>query len=55
MPFSDSNANDTFAAIMESWWTNGYAGAWPWQHYDQAANLPLLQAFATAKGCQAEL
>jgi hypothetical protein len=55
MPFSDSNATDTFAAIMESWWTNGYAGAWPWQHYEQAANLPLLQAFATAKGCQAEL
>jgi hypothetical protein len=54
MPFSDSNANDTFAAILESWWSNGYAGAWPWQHYDQMANLPLLKAFADAKGCPAQ-
>jgi hypothetical protein len=52
MPFSDRNANDTFAAIMESWWSNGYAGAWPWQHFDGAANLPLIKTFADAKGCQ---
>jgi hypothetical protein len=54
MPFSDSNANDTFAVIMESWWTNGYAGAWPWHHRENAANLPLIKTFADAKGCQAK-
>lgn len=53
MPFSDGNNGDALATILESWWSNGYAGAWPWQHFDQAANLPLLAAFANAKGCQA--
>jgi hypothetical protein len=54
MPFSDANDSVTLGAILESWWSTGYAGAWPWQHFDQAANLPLLKAFADAKGCQAK-
>jgi hypothetical protein len=54
MPFSDGNNNDSLGTILESWWSNGYAGAWPWQHFDQAANLPLLKAFADAKGCEAK-
>ena len=54
MPFGDGNSNDSLGTILESWWSNGYAGAWPWQHFDQAANLPLLKAFADAKGCEAK-
>jgi hypothetical protein len=54
MPFSDGNNNDSLGTVLESWWSNGYAGAWPWQHFDQAANLPLLKAFADAKGCEAK-
>jgi hypothetical protein len=54
MPFSDRNATATFATILESWWSNGYAGAWPWQHFDSAANMPLLKAFSDAKGCPAK-
>jgi hypothetical protein len=53
MPFADGNSTDSLGTILESWWANGYAGAWPWQHFDQAANLPLLKAFADAKGCEA--
>jgi hypothetical protein len=54
MPFSDGNDNTAIGAILESWWSNGYAGAWPWQHFDQAPNLPLLKAFADSKGCPAK-
>ncbi|MEI9952339.1 MAG: hypothetical protein WDO74_25975 [Pseudomonadota bacterium] len=50
MPFADNTA---FGQILETWWTQGYAGAWPWHHFEQAANLPLLKAFADSKGCQA--
>jgi hypothetical protein len=53
MPFSDSGANVAFATILGAFYDNGYAGAWPWQHADAAANLPLLKAFADAKGCPA--
>ncbi len=53
-PFSPSTTA-TIGEILESWFTNGYAGAWAWQYTDAenyAANLPELAAFATAKGCQ---
>lgn len=53
MPFADGSSTDSLGTILESWWANGYAGAWPWQHFDQAANLPLLKAFADTKGCEA--
>jgi hypothetical protein len=32
--------------------TSGYAGAWAWQHFDGAANLPVLAAVAESKGCE---
>jgi len=54
MPFSDGDDNVAFGQILTQWFTSGYAGAWPWQHFDQAANLPLLKTFADAKGCQAK-
>jgi hypothetical protein len=54
MPFDDASDNTSFANILDSFWTHGYAGAWPWQHFDQAANMPLLKAFADSKGCPAK-
>jgi hypothetical protein len=53
MPFASGNDNATYAQILGTWWTNGYAGAWGWSFADQSANLPLVKAFATAKGCPA--
>jgi hypothetical protein len=53
MPFADGGDNVAFEQILSTLWAGGYAGAWPWQHFDQTANLPLLESFATAKGCQA--
>jgi hypothetical protein len=53
MPFSDGGDNATLGQILLQWWSSGYAGAWPWQHFDQGSNLPLLKAFADARGCQA--
>jgi hypothetical protein len=53
MPFSDKGDNATYAQILGAWWGNGYGGAWGWSYSDQSANLPLIQAFATAKGCPA--
>ena len=53
MPFADGGENASLGQILLRWWDSGYAGAWPWQHFDQAANLPLLKAFADSKGCQA--
>lgn len=50
MPFSP-DANTSFGQILESWYSNGYAGAWAWQHFDASENLSLLDAFAEAKGC----
>jgi hypothetical protein len=54
MPFSDASNNVTFDQILSAFWSGGYAGAWPWQHFDQGANLPLLKSFADAKACQAK-
>lgn len=53
MPFSDGGDSATYAQILESWWSNGYAGSWAWQYAEDKQNLPLIQAFKTAKGCQA--
>lgn len=53
MPFADGGTNVSFEQILSQLWAGGYAGAWPWQHFDQKTNLPLLKAFADAKGCQA--
>ena len=54
MPFSEGSNNASIGAILESWWSHGYAGAWPWHHFEEAKNLPLLKAFADSKGCQAK-
>jgi hypothetical protein len=51
MPLAGSS-EATFDAIIESWMTSGYAGAWAWQHFDGAANLPVLAAVADSKGCE---
>jgi hypothetical protein len=53
MPFSGGADNATYAQILESWWSHGYAGAWGWQYAEDKQNLPLVQAFKTAKGCEA--
>jgi hypothetical protein len=50
MPF---DTQDTFQQILDSWWANGYAGAWPWQYIEQQSNLSLIRAFAEDKGCSA--
>jgi hypothetical protein len=50
MPFEDNSGFDT---ILESWWNNGYAGAWAWQHFDAKQNLSLLKDFSSKKGCPA--
>jgi hypothetical protein len=50
MPFETS---DTFDQIMNSWWTNGYSGAWSWQYTENKSSLNLIKSFADAKGCQA--
>jgi hypothetical protein len=47
------NTSDTYAQILQSWWTNGYAGAWGWQYVENKSSLPLTKAFATDKKCQA--
>lgn len=49
----------TFAEIVESWYKNGYAGAWAWDFYSGcgpntptvAVDLRLIKQFATDKGC----
>jgi len=50
MPF---DTNDTFGQVLNSWWDNGYAGAWPWQFAEQSGNLSLINSFADDKGCPA--
>lgn len=52
MPFSSEGDNSTFQTIVSSWYDNGYAGAWSWQYNENASDLPLVQTFATGKGCQ---
>jgi hypothetical protein len=53
MPFADEGDNVALEQILAQFWAGGYAGAWPWQHFDQKPNLPLLKSFADAKGCPA--
>jgi hypothetical protein len=50
MPFGTSAS---MGQILESWWADGYAGAWAWQYADGASGLPLIQSFADQKGCPA--
>lgn len=54
MPFSGNGDDSTFSQIVGSWYDGGYAGAWPWQHFDASQNLSLLQSFAASKGCPVE-
>jgi hypothetical protein len=42
-----------FATILDTWWTNGFAGAWGWSYSSAPANMPLIESFATSKGCSA--
>lgn len=46
-----SGGNTPFATIVGSWFDSGYAGAWAWQYSENAADLGLIQAFSTEKGC----
>lgn len=53
MPFAE-DADTPFATIVESWYGNGYAGAWAWSYTDMNSgpeHLPLIKAFADNKGC----
>jgi hypothetical protein len=55
-PFSaEAGGKDSaaYSAILSAWWTNGFAGAWGWAFSTESANLPLVEAFATLKGCPA--
>lgn len=52
MPFSDSGNNATFAQILESWWGDGYSGAWAW-HHNETPGSTLIRDFKAAKGCPA--
>jgi hypothetical protein len=50
MPFGPNDMS-TFQAIHQSWYDNGYAGAWSWQYNENKANLELVSAFAADKSC----
>jgi hypothetical protein len=54
-PFSAGNTNTTtpYATILNAWWSNGFAGAWGWDYNTESANMSLMQAFSTSKGCPA--
>ncbi len=55
-PFGpDAGGTDpaTFATILDTLWTNGFAGAWGWSYISAPADIPLIGAFATSKGCPA--
>jgi hypothetical protein len=55
-PFApDAGGTDTatYSTILGTWWTNGFAGAWGWSYTAAPTDLPLIDAFATAKGCSA--
>jgi hypothetical protein len=54
MPFADSGEQDTLQEVLESWYSNGYAGAWPWQYIetDYAANLGEIDTFAKTHACE---
>jgi hypothetical protein len=49
---SETAGSTSFAQILESWWSDGYAGAWAW-HYNEAPGSTLVRDFKTAKGCPA--
>jgi hypothetical protein len=51
-PFSDAGNSTSLGQILESWWSDGYAGAWAW-HYNEAPGSTLIRDFKTAKGCAA--
>lgn len=51
MPLSDST-EATFQTIVDSWMSNGYAGAWTWQYFDAKESLPVLRSYAEEHGCQ---
>ncbi len=56
MPFADED-DTPFGTLVESWYENGYAGAWAWSYTDENSgpeNLPLIKTFADAKGCPVE-
>lgn len=61
MPFDDPATSgkvefDTpFATIVDSFYSNGYAGAWAWPADASAlqTKLPLIKTFKDAKGCSA--
>ncbi|HSC85861.1 MAG TPA: hypothetical protein VLC09_01270 [Polyangiaceae bacterium] len=52
-------ATPTFQAVLDSWYTAAYAGAWAWDYYgahiktpaDAGLDLSLVGDFATAHGC----
>lgn len=53
MPFAEDD-DTPFGTIVESWYGNGYAGAWAWSYTDMNSgpeHLPLIKAFADSKGC----
>lgn len=50
MPFAP-NDSTAFQDIHQSWYDNGYAGAWSWQYNENKANLGLISAFAEDKSC----
>jgi hypothetical protein len=52
MPFSDGGDNATIQQILDAFWNEGYAGAWPWQ-YNEHPGSTLIQPFAMSKGCPA--
>lgn len=54
MPFDGDGSSDSFSQIVNTWYDNGYAGAWAWSVTDQnsgVANLPLIKSVADEKGC----
>jgi hypothetical protein len=56
MPFADDD-DTPFGTLVESWYENGYSGAWAWSYTDENSgpeNLPLIKTFADAKGCPVE-
>lgn len=53
MPFSDNGNMATYGEILDSWWSNGYSGAWGWQYIENAQYLSLIGDFKTSKGCPA--
>jgi hypothetical protein len=55
MPFSDSGDQTPFGELLDTWYTNGYAGAWAWAYSDDSSagpdGLTMIKTFADSKGC----